>query len=384
MNILFIVERDTKYGAAFSGKTLVRGLIQKGHNVVIMVPSSMVDISFYSEIGCKVVKLPYYYFMEYHGKKTGIRNILRCVFKKFQHDAGNLITCTKIRKIMNSHSFDLIHCNSSRIDIGAELAKRYGIPLIWHLREPGRDRVILRKNHIHYMNSHATKFIAVSEYVRKKWIEWGLDQNKIVRIYNGVSFPSVNTQADFEDEVVKFVMTSGFIPRKGHEEVIGAVKDLNNKDKVIVDFYGDGDAQLIRDLKTLVKEYKLENTIRFMGYRKNVIEELPDYHCGLMCSSDEGFGRTTAEYMAAGLCVIASDSGANPELVDNLQNGLLYKNGDSKDLCEKMQYLIDNVKVMAKLGDNAKKKAMSYFTEEKYFSDISDLYELTISGRYGE
>ena len=112
MNILFIVERDTKYGAAFSGETLVRGLIQKGHNVVIMVPSSMVDISFYSEIGCEVVKLPYYYFMEYQGKKTGIRNILRCVFKKFQHDAGNLITCIKIRKIMSSHSVDLIHCNS--------------------------------------------------------------------------------------------------------------------------------------------------------------------------------------------------------------------------------------------------------------------------------
>jgi glycosyltransferase involved in cell wall biosynthesis len=42
---------------------------------------------------------------------------------------------------------------------------------------------------------------------------------------------------------------------------------------------------------------------------------------GLMCSRDEAFGRVTIEFMLHKMPVIASNSGANPELVINRING---------------------------------------------------------------
>ena len=61
-----------------------------------------------------------------------------------------------------------------------------------------------------------------------------------------------------------------------------------------------------------------------------------NYNIGLMCSKKEGFGRVTVEYISAGLYVIASNTGANPEIIKK-EFGELYKYGDTKDLINKIK-----------------------------------------------
>ena len=61
----------------------------------------------------------------------------------------------------------------------------------------------------------------------------------------------------------------------------------------------------------------------------------------MVCSNREAFGRVTVEAMFAGNPVLAADSGANIELVQDKKNGRIYKNKDLVDLAEKMQWFID-------------------------------------------
>ena len=67
----------------------------------------------------------------------------------------------------------------------------------------------------------------------------------------------------------------------------------------------------------------------------------------------EAFGRVTVEAMMSGSAVIGSNSGCTKELISNNENGLLFKQGNYKDLANKIKYLYNNRKEIQRLGNNA-------------------------------
>ena len=64
--------------------------------------------------------------------------------------------------------------------------------------------------------------------------------------------------------------------------------------------------------------------------------------CTLMPSLDlEGFGLATVESLACGTPVLASNAGANPELVGPLDKELLYPAGDSVALSQRLKAILE-------------------------------------------
>ena len=78
---------------------------------------------------------------------------------------------------------------------------------------------------------------------------------------------------------------------------------------------------------------------------------------GLMLSTNEAFGRVTVEYMMQNLAVIASDTGANPEIITNGETGLLYELGDVESLADKMKSLIEDHTLLGALAEKGKQHA---------------------------
>ena len=117
-----------------------------------------------------------------------------------------------------------------------------------------------------------------------------------------------------------------------------------------------------------------------MGYRSDFYPHIKEYDCGVMCSKSEGFGRVTAEYMMAGLPVIASDTGANPEIITDNVTGLLYRFGDDADLAEKITYLVNNVYKIEKLGKNAHMAAINKYTAEINAVNVLNEYRKILKG----
>jgi len=80
--------------------------------------------------------------------------------------------------------------------------------------------------------------------------------------------------------------------------------------------------------------------------------------------------------MAREKIVITSDNFGSKDIVDNFSNGLLFKNGDSEDFAEKINFVLDskNKKDILKIEKNAK-KTVEKFKWKKLILKLNHLIE---------
>jgi glycosyltransferase involved in cell wall biosynthesis len=263
---------------------------------------------------------------------------------------------------------DLIHTNVARDDLGMELSKKTGVPNICHIREFAEldfNCWTYRPHYVKYLAENTHSFIAISEAVKRYWVTKGLPENKIRVIYNGVDYQRI-IPADHRkwknNETIKMVIVGGVIPNKGQYQAIEALCMLPEKVRrhFSLDVIGGITETYKMKLQAPLKKLGILNQVKFLGACSDVYDRLKDYHVGLMCSKAEGFGRVTIEYMHASLVVIASDGGANPELIRDRETGLLYKREDTKTLTEKMIYLWKHRDKMADIADKGQIEAKKY------------------------
>lgn len=383
MKILFVVEKSTKYGSAFSAKQLINGLLNHGVEVAIVVPSNIDDVSFYSETGCPIIKIPFTY-CSISRSSSKLMNAIKIPIRTIEHKLLMLIGVPKLSSIVKKNNYDIIHCNSSRIDIAAVVSKKNGIPLVWHVREFGDDdfnRIELGTNTVKLMNEMIGVSVGVSYIVCNHWIKRGVYPEKIRKVYNGV--PSIEPEecSPSLDGHMRCIFVGTVAKTKGQYQVIEALgrMRINNCE---VDFVGGGDEKYIESLQTRSKELGIEKRVRFLGYQQNISRMLYQYDCGFSCSKSEGFGRNTAEYMMAGLPVIASNTGANPELVVDEVTGLLYEYENIEDLGKKIIRLSYDYTMRACMGKAGKERAQDLFHVSKYIDGVIDVYKDITNRKY--
>ena len=298
-----------------------------------------------------------YYYLHYH---SSIRKALRLIDWK---------------------SVDLIHTNVARDDLGMEISRRTGVPNLCHIREFAEldfNCWSYRPHYVKYLAQNTNGFIAISEAVKRYWIAKGIPENKIEVIYNGVDCQKIKP-ADHrkwaEDLTVKMVIVGGVIPNKGQYQAIEALCMLPERIRPYfrLDVIGGITETYKLKLSEPLKKCGIENQVRFLGACNDVYDRLKDYHIGLMCSKAEGFGRVTVEYMHAGLVVIASDTGANLELIQDQTTGLIYHREDVKTLTQKLIYVWEHKDKIAEIADRGKKEAEKY-TKEKNAREIFAQY----------
>ena len=106
-------------------------------------------------------------------------------------------------------------------------------------------------------------------------------------------------------------------------------------------------------LKKYIAENELDDYVVFHGHVKEIDPLLSEMHLGLMCSRDEAFGRVTVEYMMHGMPVIASNSGANPEIVKDNVNGFIYTLYNADELAEKIYKFANEPDLLKQMGETA-------------------------------
>lgn len=284
-------------------------------------------------------------------------------------------------------SIDIIHTNLNRNDIGAYISRRYNIPHIWHLRELGNKEYKVRPYRIDvigYMNRNADWFIAISETVRRAWAERDLDNQKIRVIYNGLNVCEFKQREEHRSDKIKIVMTGHIQPTKGQDQLIRAIELLPDdvRSRISVDIYGEAYHDYKNYLLKFVHRANLEKIVNFCGYCNNVPEKLSEYDVGIVASKAEGFGRVTAEYMLAGLMVIASDTGANSELIEDGKSGLIYKYGNIQDMAEKIERTVNNPSLINEAGKRARKEAEEKYSNERYTREVYQLYQEIIEDNF--
>lgn len=374
MNILFIAHDNSMQGGASKSLiVLIDELIRKDVNIYVLIPNQPGE--FTEKLKQRnIMYFPFFSCMWMQPKK----------FNFFERETNwltdHLVAYNILAKI-KSLKIDLIHSNSSVVNIGGILSKLTGIPHLWHIREFGKEDYNLEYSYgknftLNFIRRHSRKIIVISESLKQKYQPFFGE--KTILIYNGIACDYLNYHKKKNTNQFSILLAGSIFPGKGQVEAILAVKELVELGYTNLCLYIAGnpiDSNYFLCLEKIVTENNLQKYVQFIGFIKDLREIRSMMNMELVCSTKEAFGRVTIEAMMSMNPVIGADCGATPELIRSGFNGLLYHNGDYKDLAEKIKILINDPQKSIQMGENAFNFAKENFTASKNAELIYKLYK---------
>lgn len=381
ITVLYILDYGTVGGATKAFITLVHQLLKHCINPIV-VTGKFNDLNAQLEsMGIKTVAAGHCTAIEPLSFKSVkwpfrlFKLLIRYYYKEY-------VAYKKLEKEIDFAKIDIIHTNSARNTLGCRFAKKHKIPHIMHIREFGDkdfNCVKLNPRYIKLLNLYTDQFVSVSKAVKQYWDSQGINENKNVVIYDGVDFSDI-TESNDEDKmnsILKMVVNGGVYETKGQHLIIEAIKMLpySIQQNLQLDIAGWGNKKYITEILNNAREAGLGSSVKYLGSIDNVHQRIGSYQIGFMCSRSEGFGLVTAEYMHGRLGVIASKSGASPELIEDEVSGLLFKCGDAKSLSDCIKRLYNDRQLLKNLSIEAQKKARTFFTQTKNANSVYELYK---------
>jgi len=241
----------------------------------------------------------------------------------------------------------------------------------------------------------ANLIIVPSEYLKSIVKQWGIDKDKIKVIYNAVSLPKIEAskqeaRAKLNPHYKKFgvgVNLSGtilisvgrLVPWKGFDALIEIMPDLIKQIpdlKLLI--IGEGPEK--KNYSLLVTRYGLQDNVFLLGKlpHNELLLYLRAADIFVLNTGYEGLPHQILEAMAAGLPVITTNIGGNPEIINHNKNGLLVKYNDKEQLRAAILKLIQNQDLQRQLVNNAK-DSLQAFTLDKMINQTIKLLKLSLT-----
>ncbi len=129
-----------------------------------------------------------------------------------------------------------------------------------------------------------------------------------------------------------------------------------------LDLVGDGAAasELVAQAKTRGVE------LNMLGLRDDVPDLMARAPIVAVPSRwHEAFGMVTAEAMRAGAAIVATDTGATPELLDEGKAGLIVPANDAEAMAESLDTLANFPAMRAHLGRMARERADTHYSLDR-------------------
>lgn len=197
------------------------------------------------------------------------------------------------------------------------------------------------------------------------------NKNKLITIYHGTSLLNKNCEASdnlrnmFEiDSSKKIIGNIGnHIRAKNLETFIGIVNHIVNVKK-LTNFYFIQIGTFTNrtdDLLEKIKELKLENHLKFLGYTANAANYIPQFDIFIMTSQSEGIPEVIFESFFHKKPVISTNVGGIPEIIEDNINGLLTPKHDPILMSEKIISLSDDETLIDKFTNISHEKLMNNF-----------------------
>ena len=295
-----------------------------------------------------------------------------------------------LRSIARRFGTDVIHANSIRAGLIAEIARRLGGPPVvvqCHDHLP-RNRVghLIRA----VVARGAEAVVAVSDCTAAEF-NHGLAQPKAERVYISVDqrrfSPAVRGAGDIRAELGLasdarlLAEVAQITPWKGQDTAIRALPAIRERCDAHLLIVGEiafssqryDNVGFMRALRSLVGELGLEDAVHFLGHRDDVPELIADIDLLLLPSWDEPFGLVVAEAMAVGTAVAVTERGGVREYVEDGVNGrLLPPHAPDAWAAAAVELLADR-DALARMGE-ANIATAARFNDERYCREMLAVY----------
>jgi len=209
-----------------------------------------------------------------------------------------------------------------------------------------------------------SRYIALTEFMRHKFIEGGFPAERIVVKPNFVApDPGVG---DHRGGYALFV--GRLSPEKGVGTLLRAWAHLGGR--IPLKIAGDGPLRHLAHSSPPGVEWlgRLDHgsAVALMGEASVLAFPSECY---------EGFPAAIAEAFATGLPVLASDLGAMAEIVTEGRTGLLFKPGDAIDLAAKTEWVLSHPAEIKEMGRHARAEYEARYAADRNYQLLHEIYE---------
>ena len=373
MKILHLIYTEAVSGAENYVKQLLPGLKQHGIDCHLVVVSPKKTAPAFTE-----------YCNELNG--MGITTTLIIANR-----LSIIATAKKINTYLRKNNIKIVHSHLLNSDLIAAVLKTFFYRRLYLISskhgyqekvlqqyEPGMK---IRLNDLYY---HITKFtlrkinsnLAVSNAIAELFVNLGFSKEKYPYIHHGI------TIKDFDKEACKLqcrkatpqlIIVGRIELFKGHHFLLDAMPEVVKvfpSTKLLVLGEGSEKANCIKK----VAELGLQNHVEFLGFQPHPYSYISHSDIIILPSLFEPFGLVYIEAFALQTPVVAFNTPAGNEIMEDDNTAFLVKKRDSNALAQKIIYLLNNKEERDKLAARAHQKYQTHFTSEVMIKNTADWY----------
>ncbi len=212
--------------------------------------------------------------------------------------------------------------------------------------------------------------IVPSNYLADMVKNWGIPEEKIKVIYNGVDFKPLEISKEEARKKVgiagNIILSIGrLVPWKGFKMLIKIMPrlfEINQFFRLVL--VGDGPEK--KTLESIVKNMHLENKVYLAGKKSK--EELALFSAAadifVLNTAYEGFSHQILEAMAVGMPVITTAVGGNREVIRQGENGFMVKYNDEFNIVEAIKTVWQTEELRTRFIEEGRKTAENFSSEK--------------------
>jgi L-malate glycosyltransferase len=299
------------------------------------------------------------------------------------HSAKSLTMQMRLLRDLRRRRVEIVHTYGFYPNVFATLvAKAAGAVAIASIRDQGDLWSAMQRRVERWMLRLSDAVVVNAEAVRARLIGEGYDARRIFVIRNGVDV------ARFGERPAPGRLRSdlGLPARtpivaalcrlhevKGVEFFLKAAVTLSRRFPD-ARFVIAGDGYHRPALERQAGELGLGGRVIFTGFQQNVPQFLSEVQISVLPSLSEALSNTLLESMAAGVPVVATNVGGNPEAVEDGVTGLLVPSREPEALAAAIARLLEQPALAQAMGRAGRQRAVERFSLDRLTHETESLY----------
>lgn len=247
-----------------------------------------------------------------------------------------------------------------------------------NMHESGFMKDLVRRRKVEECFKNYNRIVAVSESVRKSFVEvTGISKNTCVK-YNTFNIPFILECAKENDcrllrnkKTITLCSVGKLEPVKGFDRMIRVLARLKENGFCFTwNVVGEGAEK--SNLEDLVNRFELNHQVLFCGYNNNPYKYIVNSDLLVCPSYSEGFSSVVAESIIIGTPVLTTDCAGMKEMLGNNNEYGLVVDNDEDSLFYMLKDIAQDERILDEYREKVKKRA-SFFSIEHTVSEVEKM-----------
>ncbi len=284
-----------------------------------------------------------------------------------------------LKEKLSGRNIDILHSHRYKENILAGRLKKAGltrflVQTVHGTGEQFKGLSLLKMKLYTFLNlrqtrRHFDRIIAVS-YDIARHLQSKLPLEKVLTIHNAVDLGRLQPLRNATEtrkalkisDTAPLLGTAGrLVPVKGYDIFLEAARIIL-QDKPQATFLIAGDGPLREALQQKAAALGIDGSVRFMGFREDILDIVNSLDIFIMSSHHEGIPMILLETMALKKPVVCTAVGGIKEIIEDNLSGLLVKPGDVKALALACLIILNRPETAVKIGRGARLRVENEFS----------------------